>query len=171
MSNKKQGKGFSLIELLIYVAILTIVIVLISNYFISLNRGRGKINARSEVDSNMRFSEKKLIQDIKAATAVSVPAYVGLSASTLQLTIPPDTILYDVSGGQLRRKINSQTPDWITSTSTVTVATPTFTRLENYNPILNATTTTIQINLSMSYNSLSPDYKYSESATTTASLR
>jgi len=153
-----------------YIAILTVVSVIITNIVFSLDKSRAKIEAESELNSNLRFSLLKIVQDIKDASSVSIPVTAGAASSSLQLVVSPNTILYDVSDGRLRRTINAGLPDIITSDK-VFVQTPSFIRLENYNSVLNATTTSIQINLIMNYNSQSPDYNYSESVKTTASLR
>lgn len=163
-------RGVSLIELLIYIALLSVILLVISSAFISISKTGGSVDARTEVNSNTRFVSNKMIQDIKSASAVSIPTVVGGTAATLQLTVSGDTILYDVSSGQLRRKINAGTPEPITS-NLVTVSTPIFTRLENYNSVFQATTTTIKINMTISHVNTGSDYNYSSIINTTASLR
>ncbi|MBI4812072.1 prepilin-type N-terminal cleavage/methylation domain-containing protein [Candidatus Falkowbacteria bacterium] len=170
MKVKNKNSGFSLLELLMYIAILAVVSVIITNIVFSLNKSRAKIEAESELNSNLRFSLLKIVQDIKSASSVSTPDSVGVASSSLQLFISPNTILYDVFDGRLRRTVDSGLPDIITSDK-VFIQAPSFFRLENYNPVLNATTTSVQINLAINYNSQGPDYNYSESVKTTASLR
>ncbi|MBI4692387.1 MAG: prepilin-type N-terminal cleavage/methylation domain-containing protein [Candidatus Terrybacteria bacterium] len=168
--SKLKNSGFSLLELLIYIAILAVVVVMISNIIFSLNKSRAKIEAESELNSNLRFSLLKIVQDIKEASSVSIPGTIGAASSTLQVFVSPNIVLYDVFDGRLRRTVDGGLPDIITSDK-VFIQAPSFFRLENYNPVLNATTTGIQISLTMNYNSQSPDYNYSESVKTTASLR
>jgi len=55
------------------------------------------------------------------------------------------TIVYDVSGGILRRKEGAAAPSNMTS-SNISVSAPTFTRIENTNPVFPATNVTITIN-------------------------
>lgn len=163
-------RGVSLMELLIYIALLSVILLVISSAFISISKTGGSVDARTEVNSNTRFVSNKIIQDVKSASAVSVPTVVGGTAATLQLTVSGDTILYDISGGQLRRKVNAGAPEPITS-NLVTVSAPTFTRLENYNSVLQATTTTISINITIAHANTGSDYNYSSTINTTASLR
>ncbi len=170
MSHVLLVRGVSLMELLIYIALLSVILLVISSSFISISKTGGSVDARTEVNSNTRFASNRIIQDIKSASAVSVPAVVGGTAATLEITISGDTILYDVSAGQLRRKVNAGTPEPITS-NLVTVSTPTFTRLENYNNILQATTTAIDIGMTISHANTGSDYNYSSVIDTTASLR
>ena len=166
----KYKKGFTLLELLIYVAILAVLMVGISSAFISFNRGRGQVEARSEVNSNLQFVIEKISHDLKFASSVTTPAAAGSSSNTLVLVLDGLTITYNVSSGQLKRQVNSETPQTITSDK-VTVATPTFTRLENINTVLPKTVVSIETNISMTYKSESPDYQYSEGKKTTTALR
>ena len=163
-------KGFTLLELLIYVAILAVLMVGIASAFISFNRGRGQVEARSEVNSNLQFAIEKISHDLKFASSVTTPAAAGASSNTLVLVLDGSNITYNVSSGQLKRQVNSETPETITSDK-VTVATPTFTRLENTNTVLPKTVISIETNISVTYNSESPDYQYSESKKTTTALR
>lgn len=175
-SNKKQCKswcrGFTLLELLIYIAILSGLMIVSTNMFISLSRGQGQTQAKSEVDTSIRFATELLRQDLKNATAVSTPA-AGVPNSTLTLTriiaTVPTTIIYDVSGGALRRKEGAATAVNITN-SNITVGTPTFTRIENTNLVFSSTSVAIKINMTFGYNSTSPDWKYSTSLQTTVDL-
>lgn len=163
------NRGISLLELLIYVAILSGLMLVVSDAFISLSKGRGQAEARSEVNSAMRFAAERIKQDIKNASAVLVPAF-GLPGSTLSLSVSGSTILYDVANGVLRRKVDTSTPEAVTG-GAVAVEAPLFTRLENYNTVLGATTTAIQIVLTMRYNASSTDWMYSDALQTTVTLR
>ena len=166
---KIKNSGISLLELLIYIALLSGLMVIVSDAFIMLSRGRGQAEARSEINSAIRFAGELIKQDVKNATAVSAPL-LGVPGSTLSLTVSGDTILYDMSGGTLRRKVNAGAPEAVTG-SYVTVDVPTFTRIENYNSIHNATTTAIQVAMTMRYNAESGDWTYEDSLRTTVTLR
>jgi hypothetical protein len=94
----------------------------------------------------------------------------------LVLVIGADTITYDVYGGQLRRKINSNSPETITSDITEVNATDeplTFMRLENTNSIFSPPKTTVSVEIAMKikYKSESPDWQYNEKKVTAISLR
>lgn len=169
LSDVSCQKGFSLLELLIYIALLSIVTLIFAGTFISIDRGRGNIDASSEVDSNLRFAMEKITNDIRSATAVSTPTASSTSI-TLVLTVSGASTTYDVSGGQLRRQVGAGAQEPITAT-TVTVSAPTFTRLDNTNTYLSKTIISIKVDLTMSYNSASPDYQYSQRKISTASLR
>lgn len=168
MNNSKFKNGISLLELLIYIAILSGIMVIVSDAFISLSKGRGQAEARSEVNSAIRFAAERIKQDVKNASAVSLPV-LGTPASTLNLTVSGAPILYDVLGGVLRRTENSVVAT--TTGSAVFVSTPIFTRLENYNVVLKATTTAIQTVINFRYNSSGGDWSYSDTLRTTTSMR
>lgn len=168
----QKNKGFSLLELLIYISILSILVVVISNTFISLSRGNGQSQARSEVNNSIRFATELLRQDLKNASAVATPS-LGTPSSTISLTRSiadvPTTIVYDISAGILRRKEGAASPSNITS-SNISVSAPTFTRIENTNPVFSTTNVTIKINMTFNYNSTSPDWTYSSSLQTAVDL-
>lgn len=163
-----KNRAFSLLELLIYISILSIIMVIVSNTFISLSRSQGQSQARSEVDRDISFATELLKQDLKNASIVSVPAAVGTS-STLTLTRAGVVIVYDVSGGALRRKEGSATAVNVTSPNTI-VSTPTFTRIENTNTVFSKTQVTIKVNMTFNYNSTSSNWTYSTALQTTVSL-
>jgi prepilin-type N-terminal cleavage/methylation domain-containing protein len=163
-------RGFTLLELILYIGILAIVMVVIVNIFVALSKGNGNVEARTDVDSNLRYALEKINQDVRAASSVTTPASAGATSSTLVMTVSGSTITYDVSSGQLRRQVNAGTPVTITPT-TVTVAAPTFTRLHNTNTVLSVTVVTIVSDLTISRANTSPDKQYSQRKKTTAALR
>ena len=170
--SKIYKQGFSLLELLIYVAILSGLMVVIANAFISLSKGRGQSEARSEVNAAIRFANERLKQDLKNATSLTTPI-LGTASSTLEVVVPGFTIKYDTLAGQLRR---TEGTGLATTTTTVTgpgifVDTPTFTRFENYSSVLQATTTAVKISTVFHYNASSTDWVYQSALQTTISLR
>lgn len=162
-------KGFSLLELLIYMAILSGLMVIVANSFISLSKGQGQSQARSDVNSAIRFATERLRQDIKGASSVTTPS-TTTSSSTLQILVGGTTIVYDTLLGQLRRKEGVATPVSVTNNN-VAVTSLLFTRQENYNTTLQSTTTAIQILMTIRYNASSTDWTYSDTLRTTVSLR
>lgn len=163
-----RSHGISLLELLIYIAILSGLMVVVSDAFISLSKGRGQAEARSEVNSAVRFAAERIKQDVKNASAISTPT-LGTPASTLNLTVSGVPVVYDVLGGVLRRTENSVVAS--TTGSAIAVDTPTFTRIENYSSALGATTTAIQTVMTFHYNSSGGDWMYSDTLRTTATMR
>lgn len=167
--NFKKNRGFSLLELLIYLSIFSVLVVVISNTFISLSKGQAQSNSRSEVDSSIRFATELLRQDIKNASIVSVPAIVGDTSSSLTLTRDGIIIVYDVLNGVLRKKEGSGSPVNITN-SNIIVGAPIFFRIENNNSVFGTKNVVIKINMTFNYNSMSSDWKYSTSLQTAVNM-
>ena len=169
MNKKKQKKrGFSLLELLIYIGVLSIIVVVITNILISLSNSNSQSQARSEVNSSVRFASELLQQDLKNASAVSVPSF-GNPSTSLTLVRNNKTITYDVSEGVLRRTEGQNDPSNITNSSVI-VSSVTFTRIENTNAVFDKTNVSIKIKMTFTYNSAVPSLTYSTSLENTVSL-
>ena len=166
---QKSFRGFSLLELLIYMVILSGIMVTVADSFILLSKGRGQAQGRSDVHAAIRFASERIKQDIKGASVVTVPVF-GTSSSTLQMAVGSTTIIYDAVAGQLRRKDGVAAPVAVTGTN-VAVSLLNFTVQTNYNSVLQATTTAVQVALTLRYNASSTDWTYSDSIRTTVSLR
>lgn len=170
---KASQTGFTLLELLIYVAISSIVIMVIAQSLFTLNRGRGAVEARSEVEASLRFAFEKIAQDIRSASGVVTPALVGESSSSLELIVSGASVYYCVQGGELRREsgVPCSPSSGTISGNRVVVDSASFTRIENTNAVLSRTAISVAIEITMSYNSASPDWDYTETKKTTISLR
>ncbi len=158
------NRGFSLIELLVYITILSGILIAASNMFISLSKGQAQSQAKSDVDSSIRFVTELIRQDVKNASSITTPT-TGSSGSTLVLIRGGISITYDLSSGSLSRKEGSNSAVNITSNN-ITVGTPSFTRLENTSVAFGNTNISILVNIPFSYNSTSPDRSYSRTLRT-----
>ncbi|TSC51854.1 MAG: hypothetical protein LiPW41_801 [Parcubacteria group bacterium LiPW_41] len=160
--------GFSLLELLIYIAILAIVMVILAASFTAINKGRGKSEAQIEVNSNIRFVLERIGQDIRSASSISVPAS-GATSTSLTTTVSGTQIAYCLISGILRRQIGgtcSASSEAISSQN-VSITNLVFTRLENANTITGKTAISVEVAVGMSYAGTSPDWQYSGSKKTT----
>ncbi len=93
-NRKSQSSGFTLIELIIYLGIVSIILVSISYLILDILGGQTKNYANAEVNQNLRFITNMITKDIKAASAIS-----SLTADTLVLTLPGDDITYNFNSG------------------------------------------------------------------------
>lgn len=170
----KKQQGFTLLELLIYMAVLGVVVVYMAQAFANLNRGQGQGQTQSDINANLAFAAEKIDADIRAASAVNTPASAGASSSNLSLTVSGSTVQYCVVSGVLYREPSagacSSSSTAITSPS-VSVATPTFTRIANTNSILSKTYTSVEFTLSISNASQNPDAQFSLTKEITSALR
>lgn len=162
--NKKLSKsineGFSLFELIIYLAIFSGLIVVSTNMFMSLSKGYGQSSAKGEVSSSIRFVTEILKQDLKNTSGVLTPSSTSVSSQTLSLTRDGQLINYDIVDGVLRRQEGSASPVDLTDQNII-VSSPIFSRVENRNLIFNTTNIGIKAELVFSYKSNSPDWNYS----------
>lgn len=166
---KNDQKGFSLLELLIYMAILAGFLIVIVNLFFIISTNSAKEEARAEVQQNLRFAVQQIKADIHssgAAIVVNAPAS-GAAGNTLNFTTGGATTDFSVASGVLVRTQSAVAQNITTGKVTVSAASPVFTRIDN-----TGAKPTIQIILTMSYNDNGrPDYKFSETVQTTVSLR
>lgn len=86
MIRKKFIKGFSLVEVLVYVAILGMVISITVGFFSDLMQTYSKTNAKSDVTSNISSVMKIISDEIKYANGIYTPTTV-LNSNTGQLSL------------------------------------------------------------------------------------
>lgn len=175
MNNKLLQKGFTLPEALVYVAVLTAVTSVISIFIIWSIKVNGKIKVENETMQNASQAMDILVYEIKEAKNIYTPMSIldqnpgQLSLETTHnLPTGENTTYLDfyICGTQICLKKEGQAPAAITSNKT-TVTDLTFSR------VLASTTETIQINLSLKYNTPSthPEWQASTTLTTTAALK
>ncbi len=161
LKQKMSRAGFTLLEFIIYIAIVGGLSTFVAGAFIIANRGGSVAQARYAVNSNMRVVLDSIEQDIKNASDVLTPV-VTANSSTLLVRIGPDTITYDVLSGRLRR--NGQN---ITSES-VTVSGANFRLFTNLNIPTLKHAININSTITIAYNSSSPESAFSETLSKTA---
>jgi type II secretory pathway pseudopilin PulG len=167
----KSG-GFTLIETLIYIAIIGIVITSFVEFSISVSNSRGKAYVASEVQSNLRVSMDLIRQRIREATDVTTSSSTfGSDPSFLTLTMAsstlnPTTIGLSADNGVLGIKEGSNATTTITS-SEVSVTNLVFTNLT-----ASTTRENIRIQMTIEYNGGGDVYyEFSQSAQSAVSLR
>jgi type II secretory pathway pseudopilin PulG len=170
---KTHNSGFSLLEIIIYIAVIAVVTSAIGAVFLSVANGQARADAAAEINSNVNFALDKINQDILAAAAVTTPAAAGDSSATLAVTVGATQITYCVANGQIFRSaggICDSSAEPIT-TAVVAVKNLSFTRLENTNSVLSRTIISIQTVLTAGYNSAGSNYQYSLTKQISSSLR
>ena len=76
--------GYSLVELVTVVAILTVIVSALTTLFVTASKGELDMNRRFQAQSNARLAMDKLRREIHCATAVSPSG----SSSSIAITIP-----------------------------------------------------------------------------------
>jgi len=110
-------KGFTLIEFLLYIAILAIVLVLTGGFLWNFIFGNIKETSYQEVQQNGRFALTKITQEIKKATEINSPL-VGATSTTLFLAMAntsTNPTIFDLVNGKLRITKGSSGPYELTS--------------------------------------------------------
>jgi Tfp pilus assembly protein PilW len=157
-------RGFSLIELVIYLGIVAMLTVAISDVFISVSAARGQGQVRSDTSSEIRFALESIRRDARSSSAVLLPAGAGATGTVLRLATSEGTVEYAVTEGIVRRQAGSLSSEAITS-SNVSADGFVVSRIESANQALAATTTLLRIRLQVTGNRGS--VRHTETAETT----
>ena len=158
-----SGAGFTLIELIIYLAIVAMILTSISYLILDILGGQTKNYAGQEINFNLRFISNNLTKDIRSAQDIS-----SLTADTLILTMPGDDITYNFDSGNniLTRQLGAATPADVNSNEVE--VTGSFTDLSYLNRTKN-----VGISLIINYKNPDnlPDYNSSTTAEFAVELR
>ncbi len=129
--NSQLKRGFTLIELLLTMGLMSILLLVLSQVFISILDLRLESEATDVVAQDGRYILSRLTYDLNRASAITIPATQGGTGSQLQITISGVAHTYDVSGGNLTITTggNSDSLDGYGTT----VSNVSFTRLGNVN--------------------------------------
>lgn len=99
--NPQPIKGFTLIELIIYIALLTTLITVFTQIFTSILETQRESEATSSVQQDGRYLLLRLAYDIHRASAITLPALPGDTSSTLILVIDGQNFTYTQNGTNL----------------------------------------------------------------------
>lgn len=98
---KSFKKATTIVELTLYMGLLSIFLVIIFNLFSQIISTQTRSVAVSLVQTNGNFLITKLTHDINQANAISAPASIGSSAVTMTLTLGTTSASYAISDGRL----------------------------------------------------------------------
>lgn len=102
-------KGFTLIELTIYMGILALLISVLSSILGSIVDVQLQSKANSSVDQDERYLLAKFSHDMAASSATLIPANPGDQSSTLQLTINSINYTYSLDSNNNLQIVNDIT--------------------------------------------------------------
>jgi type II secretory pathway pseudopilin PulG len=167
MINLKNNRGSTLVELLIYIAIVAVVVSSLLYFGVSIFSYRNKSFAEQEVQANVRVALREISRLVRSASStddIIDPGQLSLRMSDITkdptvISTTIDQILQVQEKAQLARTITSKN---------VKVTKLKFTNLSGKSDIAN-----IKIEMTIAYNNLSNDinYNYSEDVETAVSLR
>jgi len=118
--NWKKGNksGFTLIELVIYIAIFATILLLVTGFLWMIILGNIKETAYQEVQQNGRFAMTKINQEIKKATGINSPLSGEPPSNSLSLEMADPNLtptIFDLSDGKLRIKQGTNHSYYLTS--------------------------------------------------------
>lgn len=166
---KKTTKGFTLIEMLLYLALMSIVITAASVILNVLIASRLKSQAISEVEQQGVQVLQMITQSIRNSDAVNSPV-MGANAASISLdvyTLGDDPTVYDLSTGELRITEGAGSPIPLNSSKTV-ISNLLF---ENVSRASTPGTIRIKFDISFDNQSGNVNYDYSKTFRGSASLR
>lgn len=100
---KKLQRGFTIIEMTIYIGLMSILILVLTRIFISALDTQVESESVTNVQQDGRFILARLNYDISLASSVTSPASMGAQASSLTLVRDGQTITYSLANGDLTR--------------------------------------------------------------------
>lgn len=99
MIRHKHNSGFTLTELLVYMGIFSIILVIITQMFISILQAQLDTQSTSSVEQDSRFLVQRFIYDVQRASAVTNPT--SGQSNSLTLTINGQPYIYQIIGNNL----------------------------------------------------------------------
>lgn len=127
--NFRDQSGVTLVEVLITMGLLSIFLVVVATLFTTSVDVQLRSRGYAAVTNDGRFVLARLNYDIARASAVTTPASLGGSGSSLALTINGNTYTYAIANGRLQLTDTLGT-DYLTG-SDDTVSGLTFTKVGN----------------------------------------
>jgi prepilin-type N-terminal cleavage/methylation domain-containing protein len=126
----KSRKGFTIIEILIYLGIFSILLTITLQMFSSIFDIQVESEATSSVAADGKYIMNRFTYDVNRATSITTPSTLGSSTSSLALVINGQTYTYGLSNGNLILQNNTAgTADRLNSNDT-TVSNLSFIRLD-----------------------------------------
>lgn len=93
--------GFTLVELLLYMALFTGFLTILSGLFISTLETQSEATATSRLTQDSWYLSSRFQYDLYRTTAITTPATIGEETTTLTLTNDVSPVTYSLVGNQL----------------------------------------------------------------------
>ncbi len=105
---KQQNKhtyrkiGFTLIELIIYIGLLSTLLIVLTQTFTSIIQARLDSEATSNVDQDANYILNRLIYDVSRSSKITSPSSYGSASTTALVTINGIGTTYSLNNGVLQ---------------------------------------------------------------------
>lgn len=116
----KFKKGFTLVEMLIYMGLLGILLIALTDLFVAILGVKLESESNSFIEQDGRYILARLSNDVSMASSISVPSSLGSSGSSLSLVINGSTYIYTISAGNLQMVDNIGTVNLNSSETSIT---------------------------------------------------
>ncbi|MBI4084779.1 MAG: hypothetical protein HY431_02635 [Candidatus Levybacteria bacterium] len=143
------NKGFTVIEMVVYIGTLAIFLAILTQVFTSILNIRTKTESTSSLEQDSKYILSRLVYDINRAQAITTPGSLGDQGSRLDITIDGNPYSYFISGNNLM--MTDTTGTYALNSNGTTVSGLNFLRL---GPELTGRNT-VQVNLTITSAALS----------------
>jgi len=127
---QRKQKGFTLIEMVLYMGILVLLIGVLSSIFSAIISVQLDSTATSSVDQDGRYLLAKFTRDVASSSATIIPANPGNQTTTLQLTINSINYTYSLDSNNDLQIVNNSTNETnVLNSYNTSVSGLTFTRI------------------------------------------
>lgn len=154
----RTRRGFTLIELVIYMGLMSIVVGLFAAILVTIVRIQTQQTSSRQVASELNFVMNTLSRDIQNALVIETHSdWIAMITPSSS----PDAVVYGLSGGAIWEQENQEVDFSPLTTNKVIVDSLAFTELSNGN------TKMIRISLTLSFNTENPTQEYAQTLQTT----
>lgn len=126
----KIARGFTLIEMLLYMALMSIFLIVLTDILVSIIGAKVSSQTFTSVEQDGRYILARLNYDISRANSITTPGAIGTSTNNLILIIGPDTYTYSLAGENLQLQVNATPADNLNGSNS-TLSAPIFKKLAN----------------------------------------
>ena len=100
-NRKSSAKGFTLVELIIYMGLLTVLILIFTDIFVSIIDNQMGSKNTSNVADDGRYVYSRFIYDVGRAQQILEPVGYGSTSASLRLIAGNENITYQLINGNL----------------------------------------------------------------------
>lgn len=123
LKRPQSGRGFTLVEFLVYFFILGIVLTAVTSFTFDVLQTRVRVRLAAEVEQNMRFSMQRALRAVRTAESLNVGASTFDDADgvlSLQMSdVAADPTVFDLLNGVLRITEGASGPTPLTTDEVV----------------------------------------------------
>ncbi len=166
ISHPRAHDAFTLIELILYVALITIILSALVPFAWNTVQTGVKSSVQQEVNANARFISERIKYEIRTATAINSVGATAISLATATPATNPTII--DLVGGNIRIKQGAGTTTNLNSANTV-ITSLTFTDYSS--PDTKTKHIEFVMNVAASFTAARQEYQDSVVITSSAELR